>query len=91
MMNAARIDSAVSGMTLASTAYQNALAYARERIRGVDSARRKPGHVPIIDHPDVRRMLHYLALIEFIAAIIRAYCPEMGFRVCETAIQVLEG
>jgi alkylation response protein AidB-like acyl-CoA dehydrogenase len=33
MMNAARINTGVSGMTLASTAYQNALAYCKERRR----------------------------------------------------------
>jgi alkylation response protein AidB-like acyl-CoA dehydrogenase len=60
MMNAARINSGVSGMTLASTAYQNALAYTKERIQGSDLARKKPGNVPIIDHPDVRRMLLWM-------------------------------
>ena len=60
MMNAARINTGVSGMTLAGTAYLNALAYAKERIQGSDLAGRKPGHVPIIDHPDVRRMLLWM-------------------------------
>jgi len=125
MMNAARINTGVSGMTLASTAYQNALAYARERIQGSDIAGRKPGFVPIIDHPDVRRMLlwmkamvdgmrsmiysgafwsdlaleldegeekrDYEALVDFMTPIIKAYCSDMGFRVCETAIQCLGG
>ncbi|MFP4477520.1 MAG: acyl-CoA dehydrogenase [Desulfatibacillaceae bacterium] len=125
MMNAARINTGVSGMTLASTAYRNALAYARERVQGRDVARRKKGGVPIIDHPDVRRMLlwmkacvdgmrsmiytgalwadyalemeqgdekqHYQDLTDFMTPIIKAYCSDMGFRVCETAIQVLGG
>ena len=125
MMNAARINTGVSGMTLASTAYLNALAYARERIQGTDLAARKPGYVPIIDHPDVRRMLlwmkaavdgmrsmiytgaywseralelpageeksHYQALVDFITPIIKAYCSDLGFKVCETAIQCLGG
>ena len=34
MMNAARINTGVSGMALASTAYQNALAYAKGRVQG---------------------------------------------------------
>ncbi len=125
MMNAARINTGVSGMTLAGSAYLNALAYARERIQGSDLAGRKPGFVPIIDHPDVRRMLlwmkasvdgmrsmiytgaywsdlalelpegeekkHYQALVDFLTPIIKAYCSDMGFRVCETAIQCLGG
>src|SRR5208282_2222095 len=60
MMNAARINTGVSGMTLASTAYQNALAYTKERIQGSCLAGKKPGAVPIIDHPDVRRMLLWM-------------------------------
>ncbi|MBM3300544.1 MAG: acyl-CoA dehydrogenase, partial [Deltaproteobacteria bacterium] len=81
--------------------------------------------VPIIEHPDVRRMLlwmkamtdgmrsmvysaafwsdlalempegrakrHYQALTEFITPLVKAYCSDMGFRVCETAIQCLGG
>jgi len=57
LMNQARINSGVSGMTMASSAYLNALEYCKERIQGVDIAKRKRGFVPIIDHPDVRRML----------------------------------
>jgi len=125
MMNAARINTGVSGMTLAGTAYLNALAYAKERIQGSDLAGRKPGQVPIIDHPDVRRMLlwmkatvdgmrsmiytgafwselalelpageeksHYQALVDFLTPIIKAYCSDLGFKVCETAIQCLGG
>jgi hypothetical protein len=60
MMNSARINTGVSGMTLASTAYLNALAYAKARIQGQDVAGRKPGNVPIIDHPDVRGMLLWM-------------------------------
>jgi alkylation response protein AidB-like acyl-CoA dehydrogenase len=125
MMNAARINTGVSGMTLASTAYQNALEYAKSRIQGKDVAGRKSGAIPIIDHPDVRRMLlgmksmvegmrsmiytgafwqdyalelpggeekqHYQNLTDFMTPIIKAYCSDMGFRVCETAIQCLGG
>jgi len=125
MMNAARINTGVSGMTLASTAYQNALEYVKVRVQGRDIAGRTSGDVPIIDHPDVRRMLlwmkamvdgmrsmiytgafwqdqalelppgenkqHYADLLDFMTPIIKAYCSDMGFRVCETAIQCLGG
>jgi hypothetical protein len=33
----------------------------------------------------------YQALVEFLTPIIKAYCSDMGFRVCETAIQCLGG
>jgi 3-(methylthio)propanoyl-CoA dehydrogenase len=71
MMNAARINTGVSGMTLASTAYLNALAYAKARIQGQDVAGRKPETVPIIDHPDVRRMLLWMkAMVDGMRSMI---------------------
>lgn len=60
MMNGARIAVGIQGLSLASSAYLNALDYAKERKQGAnfkfwkDPA--KP-RVPIIEHPDVRRML----------------------------------
>ncbi len=57
MMNAARFSVGVQGIALADRAYQSALAYAKERVQGRDL---KPGSrapEPIIEHPDVRRML----------------------------------
>ena len=71
MMNAARINTGVSGMTLASTAYLNALAFAKARIQGQDVAGRKPESVPIIDHPDVRRMLLWMkAMVDGMRSMI---------------------
>jgi 3-(methylthio)propanoyl-CoA dehydrogenase len=71
MMNAARINTGVSGMTLASTAYLNALAYTKTRIQGQDVAGRKPEYVPIIDHPDVRRMLLWMkAMVDGMRSMI---------------------
>ncbi len=125
MMNSARINTGVSGMAMASTAYQNALSYAKDRRQGRDLVGRKKGDVPIIDHPDVRRMLlwmkamvdgmrsmiytgaywsdlatessdevdreYYGSLVDFMTPIIKAYCSDMGFRVCETAMQCFGG
>jgi hypothetical protein len=71
MMNANRINSGVSGMSLASTAYLNALAYAKARIQGQDVAGRKSGSVPIVDHPDVRRMLLWMkAMVDGMRSMI---------------------
>ena len=60
MMNAARLGVGVQGLSQAEVAYQNAVAYARDRRQG----RALTGPVnpeakadPIIVHPDVRRML----------------------------------
>jgi alkylation response protein AidB-like acyl-CoA dehydrogenase len=56
MMNAARFKVGLEGVAIADRAYQRAVAYARERLQGKDLA--EGGQtVPIIRHPDVRRML----------------------------------
>ncbi|HEX5421264.1 MAG TPA: acyl-CoA dehydrogenase [Gammaproteobacteria bacterium] len=55
MMNRARLAVGVEGLGLAERAYQQARAYARERVQG-----KPPGAdraAPIWRHPDVRRML----------------------------------
>ncbi|CAG4884810.1 putative enzyme [Georgfuchsia toluolica] len=57
MMNAARFAVGVQGIAVAERAYQQAVGYARERVqsRPVDGS--SPKAVPIIQHPDVKRML----------------------------------
>ena len=57
MMNAARYAVGVQGIAVAERAYQQAAAFAKERVqsRPVDGS--LPGSGPIIHHPDVRRML----------------------------------
>jgi len=56
MMNAARFAVGLEGVAIAERAFQRALAFAKERIQGRDLVQGgKP--VPIIRHPDVRRML----------------------------------
>ena len=59
MMNAARYEVGLQGLAVASTAYQHALAYAKERLQGKHYKDRSPDgpQVPIVEHPDVRRML----------------------------------
>ncbi len=57
MMNAARYSVGLEGIGIAERAYQAALAYARERIQGTEAGIRSGARVPIIRHPDVRRML----------------------------------
>ncbi|MEM7729917.1 MAG: acyl-CoA dehydrogenase [Pseudomonadota bacterium] len=55
MMNEARLFVGVQGVAIGERAYQAALDYAQERVQGVPPGQ-EPG-APIIDHPDVRRML----------------------------------
>src|SRR5246127_3436850 len=60
MMNEARLGVAVQGLAQSEVAYQNAAAYARDRLQGraISGAKApdKPAD-PIIVHPDVRRTL----------------------------------
>jgi alkylation response protein AidB-like acyl-CoA dehydrogenase len=60
MMNDARLEVGIQGLGVAETAYQSAVAYARERLQGraLKGARfpDRPAD-PILVHPDVRRML----------------------------------
>jgi alkylation response protein AidB-like acyl-CoA dehydrogenase len=57
MMNAARYSVGIEGVGLSERAYQAALAYARERIQSTEAGVRGGPRVPIVRHPDVRRML----------------------------------
>jgi acyl-CoA dehydrogenase len=60
MMNEARMGVALQGVALSEVAYQNAAAYAKERLQGrALTGARDTGKAadPILVHPDVRRML----------------------------------
>ena len=60
MMNEARLGVAAQSLGLAANAYQNSLAYAKERKQGSHIESFRDANAPraaIIDHPDVRRML----------------------------------
>ena len=60
MMNEARLAVAIQGLAISEVAYQNAAAYAKERLQGRSMSGpkypEKPAD-PIIVHPDVRRSL----------------------------------
>ena len=59
MMNGARLGTGMQGLGLGEVAYQNALAYAKDRIQMRHEPRITPAEAadPIIGYPDVRRML----------------------------------
>jgi alkylation response protein AidB-like acyl-CoA dehydrogenase len=131
MMNGARIAVGVQGLGVASTAYLNALSYARERKQGSSVKRFKDPNAPrvaIIEHSDTRRLLlemkskiegmralcvklafnedlaralraegqndeadFYQGRVDLLTPIVKAYCSDQGFRICELAIQVYGG
>ena len=70
MMNAARLAVGVEGVGVAERAYQGALAYAQDRRQG-RSVWTGEMNAPIIDHPDVRRML---SVMKAKIAAARALC-----------------
>jgi 3-(methylthio)propanoyl-CoA dehydrogenase len=57
MMNAARFAVGMEGVGIAERAYQRALAYAKDRVQSREVGGSGSTSVPIIRHPDVRRML----------------------------------
>lgn len=128
MMNEARLFVGMQGLCHGSAAYLHALQYARERVQGSAIENMKDGdapRVPIIQHPDVRRMLLsmksstegmramlyltaycidrvriaeneeekelFQGYVDLLIPICKSVGSDLGFRVCETAIQVYGG
>jgi len=57
MMNSARFAVGIEGIGLSERAYQRAAAYAKERVQSRDVGEKGGKSVPIVRHPDIRRML----------------------------------
>jgi alkylation response protein AidB-like acyl-CoA dehydrogenase len=82
MMNEARLAVGFQGLAQASASYMYALRYAKERYQGSDITMMKDPRapkVPIIQHPDVRRMLMWMkSVTEGIRALLyyAGYCED---------------
>ncbi|MDP2861460.1 MAG: acyl-CoA dehydrogenase family protein, partial [Desulfobacterales bacterium] len=82
MMNEARLLVGLQGFTCASSAYMYAVNYARQRVQGKNLLQMMDANapsVPIIQHPDVRRML--LSMKSYVDAMrsllyFVAYCED---------------
>jgi 3-(methylthio)propanoyl-CoA dehydrogenase len=71
MMNTARLSVGVQGLSIAERAYQDALRYAQERRQGRAVGAPPGEQSPIVEHPDVRRMLLTMkAYIEAMRALL---------------------
>ena len=57
MMNSARFAVGVQGIAIAESAYQKAVAFAKDRVQGRPVDGSSAGSAAIIHHPDVKRML----------------------------------
>jgi len=71
MMNSARLNVGVQGVALAERAFQQALAYAKERRQGRALGETGEEMSPIVKHPDVLRML---MTMKALTAAARAIC-----------------
>jgi alkylation response protein AidB-like acyl-CoA dehydrogenase len=57
MMNAARLSVGLEGVAIGERAYQRALGWSRERLQGKPVGVQGAKTAPIVQHPDVKRML----------------------------------
>jgi alkylation response protein AidB-like acyl-CoA dehydrogenase len=57
MMNLARFSVGMEGVGISERAYQRAVSYARDRVQGRPVGAERDARGPIIEHPDIRRML----------------------------------
>ncbi len=84
MMNAARLEVGIQAAAVAGAAQQSALAYAKERLQMRSWNRMGGGgasQVPIVEHPDVRRMLLISsAYVQAMRALLlrTSYCIDMS-------------
>jgi hypothetical protein len=83
MMNNARLGVGMQSLGLAEAAYQNAVAYARDRLQGrAATGAKQPGKPadPIIVHPDVRRMLLTARAYTEAGRALTAWCAQLTDR-----------
>jgi acyl-CoA dehydrogenase len=71
MMNNARLAVGVQGLAVAEAAFQKALSFAKERKQGKATGATGNGMSPIIEHPDVKRMLMQMKAM---TQVSRALC-----------------
>jgi alkylation response protein AidB-like acyl-CoA dehydrogenase len=100
LMNHARITTGMQAIAVATNAYQHALAYAKERLQGRDLTEKDPTkpQIPIIKHPDVRRMLlaqkayteGLFALLTYTASLVDAARIARTPEERERAVDLLE-
>lgn len=86
LMNEARIGTGLQGMSAAAVAYLHALDYAKDRIQGVEIQNIRDfdaPRVPIIKHPDVKRMLFTMkARVEGMRALLYRAAYYSDLSVC---------
>jgi alkylation response protein AidB-like acyl-CoA dehydrogenase len=100
MMNAARLAVGLEGVAIAERAYQRALGWSRERLQGKPVGVQGAKTSPIVQHPDVKRMLLTMkstteatrALAYWTSAILdraRKHPDEAEKRRCQALVDLL--
>ncbi|NNH71139.1 acyl-CoA dehydrogenase [Nocardia uniformis] len=77
MMNEARLSVGLAATALGYTGYLKSLDYARNRPQGRPLGAREGAQVPIVDHPDVRRMLLAQKAYAEGALALQLYCAKL--------------
>jgi len=93
MMNAARIEVGLQGAALAGAAHQAATDYAKERLQSrhwTKMGDKTAPPVPIIEHPDVRRML-LSSKAYILTPICKGWSSKWGFQVTDWCLEVFGG
>jgi alkylation response protein AidB-like acyl-CoA dehydrogenase len=95
MMNEARLDVAQQALGTASSAYMHAVTYAKNRLQGQDPTKKGENvSVPIIRHPDVRRMLIWMkSQVEAMRmlTLLAAHCVDMAHLQKDDAAREAQG
>lgn len=83
MMNAARYEVGIQGLSIASAAQQAAMAYSRERLQGRIFSNKKADapQSPIVQHPEVRRsLLLQASYVQAMRALVSytGWCMDMA-------------
>ena len=100
MMNAARLSVGLEGVAVAERAYQRALAWSRERLQGRAIGGSGAKTAPIVQHPDVKRMLLTMkstteamrALAYWTSALLdraRKHADEAERRRCQSLVDLM--
>jgi alkylation response protein AidB-like acyl-CoA dehydrogenase len=100
MMNAARLSVGLEGVAIAERSYQRALAWSRERLQGRPVGVAGAKTSPIVQHPDVKRMLLTMkatteamrALAYWTSALLdraRKHTDEAERRRCQALVDLL--
>src|SRR5881396_2518877 len=90
MMNLARFAVGMEGLAISERAYQQALAFAKERVQSRDVAGGGKA-VTIIHHPDEEERTRNQAFVDLMIPIVKGWFTETGIDVASTGIQVHGG